>query len=89
MIDMHQDLLSIIYYSQLRNDNKFLEKWLKNFNEDNVSGLIANLYFMNREEMKEEIGNKKIDVLEMFKTSTELFNKYLCDTKVIYSIEGV
>lgn len=87
MIDMHQDLLSIIYYSQLRNDNKFLEKWLKNFNEDNVSGLIANLYFMNREEMKEEIGNKKIDVLEMFKTSTELFKKYLPDTKVIYSIE--
>lgn len=88
MIDMHQDLLSIIYYSQLRNDNKFLEKWLKNFNEDNVSGLLANLYFMNKEELKEEIGNKKIDVLEMFKTSTELFKKYLPDTKVIYSIEG-
>lgn len=88
MIDMHHDLLSIIYYSYLRNDNTYLMEWIKNFNGDNVSGILANLYFMNKEEMKEEIGDKEINVLEMFKISTELFRKYLPDTEVVYSIEG-
>lgn len=88
MIDMHHDLLSIIYYSYLRNDNTYLMEWIKNFNGDNVSGILANLYFMNKEEMKEEIGDKEINVLEMFKISTELFRKYLPETEVVYSIEG-
>lgn len=88
MIDMHHDLLSIIYYSYLRNDNTYLMEWIKNFNGDNVSGILANLYFMNKEEMKEEIGDKEINVLEMFKISTELFRKYLPDTEAVYSIEG-
>lgn len=88
MIDMHHDLLSIIYYSYLRNDYNYLEDWVKNFNSDNVSGLLANLYFMNEEEMKKEIGNTEINVVEMFKTATKLFKKYLPNTKVIYSIEG-
>lgn len=88
MIDMHHDLLSIIYYSYLRNDDKYLREWIKNFNGDNVSGLLANLYFMSEEEMKQEIGDNEIDVLEMFRIATELFKKYLPDTKVIYSIEG-
>lgn len=88
MIDMHHDLLSIIYYSYLRNDNTYLMEWIKNFNGDNVSGILANLYFMNKEEMKEEIGDKEINVLEMFKISTELFREYLPDTEVVYSIEG-
>lgn len=88
MIDMHHDLLSIIYYSYLRDDDKYLMEWIKNFNGNNVSGLIANLYFMNNDEMRQEIGNKEINVLEMFKTSTKLFKKYLPDTKVVYSIEG-
>ena len=52
LIDLHHDLLSIMYYSYLRNDYLFLENWLTNFREDNVSGLLANLYFMNIEEMK-------------------------------------
>ena len=88
MIDLHHDLLSIMYYCYIRDDYSYLEEWIKNFNNDNVIGLLANLYFMNKDEMKEEIGDRDIDVLEMFKISTSLFKKYLPDTKVIFSIEG-
>ena len=88
MIDLHHDLLSIMYYSYIRDDYTYLDSWIKNFRDDNVSGLLANLYFMNEDEMKEEIGDRKINVVEMFKKSTELFKKYLPDEKVIFSIEG-
>lgn len=90
MIDMHYDMLSVIYQCYLRNDYSYLEEWIKNYNSDNVSGLLANLYFMNAEEMKEELGEnyKEINVLDMFKASTELFKKYLPNTKVLFSIEG-
>ena len=88
MIDLHHDLLSIMYYSYIRDDYSFLDKWLSNFRDDNVSGLLANLYFMNPEEMKVEIGDKDINVIEMFKISIEMFKKYLPNTDVIFSIEG-
>ena len=88
MIDLHHDLLSIMYYCYIRDDYSYLEDWIKNFREDNVSGLLANLYFMNPEEMKKEIGDREINVVEMFKISTELFKKYLPSEKVIFSIEG-
>ena len=89
MIDLHHDLLSIMYYCYLRDDYSYLEEWLKNFRDDNVSGLIANLYYMSEDEMKVELGdNREINVLEMFKKSTELFKKYLPNEKVIFSIEG-
>ena len=89
MIDMHHDLLSIMYYCRyVLNDNRFLDSWLKNFNDENVSGLIANLYFMNPEEMKREIGENEINVVDMFKKSTEMFKELLPNTKVIFSIEG-
>ena len=90
MIDMHYDMLSVIYNCYLRNDFSYIESWIKNYNSDNVSGLIANLYFMNEEEMKEEMGKyyKEIDVIEMFKISTDLLKKYLPTTDILFSIEG-
>ena len=88
MIDLHHDLLSIMYYSYIRRDYTYLDSWIKNFREDNVSGLLANLYFMNPLEMKEEIGAREINVLDMFKISTKMFKTYLPDEKVIFSIEG-
>ena len=88
MIDMHYDMLSVIYQCYIREDYSYIEKWIKHYNSDNVSGLIANLYFMNKEEMEKEIGNRDINVLEMFRVTTEIFKKYLIDTKVIFSIEG-
>ena len=88
MIDLHHDLLSIMYYAYLNNNYDYLDRWIKNFRDDNVSGLLANLYFMNPEEMKNEIGDREIDVVEMFKKSTEIFKKYLPNYNVIFSIEG-
>ena len=88
MIDLHHDLLSILYYGYLKNDFSYVEEWIHNFREDNVSGLLANLYFMNPEEMKKEIGDQEIHVVEMFRISTELFRKYLPNEKVIFSVEG-
>ena len=88
MIDLHNDTLSYLYFSYIRNDFSYVEKWLKNFDINNVSGLLANLYFMKREDMKEEMGIENINVVEMFKISTELFKKYLKEKEVRYSIEG-
>ena len=88
MIDLHFDLLSIIYNCYLKDDYSYLEELIKSFNNDNVSGLLANLYFMNEEEMKNEIGDININVVEMFEIATNLFKKYLPNTNVIFSIEG-
>lgn len=88
MIDLHHDLLSIMYYCYKMDDYSFFNEWLKNFYEENVSGLIANLYYMSIEEMKIELGTKKFDVIEMFRRSTEMFKKYLPSENVIFSIEG-
>ena len=88
MIDLHHDLLSIFYYCHLREDFSYIDDWIRNFHKDNVSGLLANLYFMNPEEMKKEIGNQEINVVEMFRISTQLFREYLPNEEVIFSIEG-
>lgn len=90
MIDMHYDLLSVVYQSYLRNDFSYLNNWLKNYCDENVSGVFANLYFMNKEEMKKELGENhlEINVLEMFKIATDITKKLLPKTRVIFSIEG-
>ena len=88
MIDLHHDLLSIMYYCYIKDDYSFLDKWIRNFHEGNVSGLLANLYYMSLEEMEMELGSRKFNVVEMFKKSTEMFRKYLPKEKVIFSIEG-
>ena len=88
MIDLHHDLLSILYYSYIRNDYSYVLNWIKNFHGDNVSGLLANLYFMNLDEMEKEVGCRDFDVIEMFKISISLFHKYLPNTNVLFSIEG-
>lgn len=87
---MHYDLLSVIYKSHLDNDYSYLNKWIKNYNSCNVDGLIANLYFLDEDSMNKELGNKcrNINVLEMFKISTDILKKLLPNTKVIFSIEG-
>ncbi len=90
MIDLHYDLLSILYQCYLRMDFSYIEKINSVFREDNVSGVIANLYFTSQEEMKEELGDNygDIDVVDMFRISTNLFKEYFPDIEVIYSIEG-
>ena len=66
VIDMHYDLLHVLYQCYLRDDYTYVEDWIKSYNTHNVSGVIANLYFMNTEEMREEFGDIEINVLEMF-----------------------
>ena len=88
MIDMHYDLLSVLYYCYLRNDFRYVKELQGYFNDKNVHGLVANLYFMSEEEMQREMKGRKIDVVEMFKLSTELFRKYFPNLDVVFSIEG-
>lgn len=90
MIDLHYDLLSILYQCYLRMDFSYIEKIKSIFRDNNVSGVIANLYFMNEDEMKDELGDNygEIDVVEMFRVSTNLFKEHFPDIEVVFSIEG-
>lgn len=86
MYDAHFDLLTILYV--LNNNKKYIEKLKKNLN-DNLIGLNANLYFMSRKEMMEELNlNENIDVVKMFEKSVKLIESLNLKSKVIYSIEG-
>lgn len=92
MFDMHYDLLSVAYVAYLKNDYIELIKWCENYQKNNVRGVIANLYFMSKEEMKQELHpNYYVDgvsVIEMFQKSKELIETFLPETEIIYSIEG-
>ncbi len=92
MIDTHYDLLTIAYVSYLKNDYTYLEQISKYFNERNVTGVIANLYFMEEDEMKEELGEdyyrKDVSVLEMFIKAKSIVETFFPDTDILYSIEG-
>ena len=92
MFDAHYDLLSIAYVCYLKNDYSYLEERIKSYRNDNVQGVIANLYFMSEEEMKEELHpkyyQKEVSVIEMFRISTEIIKSYLPNTDLIFSIEG-
>ena len=92
MFDLHYDLLSFCYVCYLKDDYTFLEEWKKNYQIDNVRGVVANLYFMSIPEMKEELHpsyyRKDVSVLEMFRISTEIAKKFFPDTLFLFSIEG-
>ena len=90
MIDLHYDLLSILYYCYLKNDFSYIEEVKKRISSSGVLGIVCNLYFMSKDEMKEEMGDKyqDISVVEMFRISTKLFHEYFPDIKAIFSIEG-
>lgn len=100
MFDMHYDLLSRIYYDYIKYGNitDDTKNDIKNiFNTNNIIGSCINLYFMNEQEMLEEIGlnsNQLEDVLGIFKKSVELINSLKDEgiidknIKFIYSIEG-
>lgn len=90
MIDLHYDLLSILYYCYKKNDFRYIKKLQEYYKENSVRGVVANLYFMNEEEMKEEMKElfEPIDVVERFRISTTLFRKYFPNLNAVYSIEG-
>lgn len=92
MFDTHYDLLTIAYNSYIKNDYSYLEKISKYFRDNNVKGVIANLYFMSREEMEDELSpnyyQDSISVYDMFIKSKEILDTFLPDTEILYSIEG-
>ena len=90
MIDLHYDLLSILYYCYKKNDFHYIKKLQEYYKENEVRGVVANLYFMNEEEMKDEMKElfEPIDVVERFRISTTLFRRYFPNLDVLYSIEG-
>ena len=90
MIDLHYDLLYILYYCYLKNDFSYIEEVKKRISSSGVLGIVCNLYFMSKDEMKEEMGDnyQDISVVEMFRISTKLFYEYFPDVKAIFSIEG-
>ena len=90
MIDLHYDLLSILYYCYKKNDFSYIETIQKYYQNNGVRGVVANLYFMSEEEMKEELDElyEPIDVVEMFRIATTLFRKYFPELDAVYSIEG-
>ena len=90
MIDLHYDLLSILYYCYKKDDFSYIETIQKYYQENKVRGVVANLYFMSDEEMKQEMKEfyEPVNVVSWFRIATELFQKYFPNLDVIYSIEG-
>lgn len=93
MIDTHYDLLSICYTCYLKNDYSKIEEIVNKIkNNKDIKCIFANLYFMSKEEMKEELHenyyNPNISILDMFKISKQILEHYLPNIEFIYSIEG-
>lgn len=91
MFDMHYDLLTKIYMCYKQNTLYKIENWIKNYNFNNVRGLIANLCFMSIDEMKEDYDENYFDasVIDIFRISVNILKHYLPkDILVLSSIEG-
>ena len=92
MFDMHYDLLSVAYCCYLKGDYSYLEEWCKAYRDNNVRGVVGNLYFMSLDEMKEELHpdyyRDGVSVCDMFQISTNIIKEMLPDTELMFSIEG-
>lgn len=92
MIDMHNDLLTLAYTCYLKNDYSPLLNFNEMIHNGNVKGIVANLYFMSEQEMKDELDenyyNENISIIDMFKRSKSILNKNITDVEFLYSIEG-
>lgn len=93
MFDCHCDLLTYIYIN--RKDIEKVRKTInKIYNENNIKGGIFNLYFMNKQEMKEqlEIEENELNVIKMLQEVNSIIeNKNIIpkNIKYIYGIEGL
>lgn len=86
MFDMHYDLLTLGYV--LKNNKEYLEKVVNDLN-NNLVGLIANLYFMDKERMALEFGiTDDINVEKMFNDSLKVIGDLEIYPKMIFGIEG-
>ena len=91
MFDMHFDLLTLAYMAKKQGREEELKEILRSYNSKQVSGVCANLYFMSRKEMTDELKYpEKINVLQMFKEAKDFLAQYKTNTnaRMLYSIEG-
>ena len=92
MVDAHYDLLSICYVCYLKNDYSKIEKFSQEIRNSGVKSIFANLYFMSKKEMIEELDinyyHEYTSVLDMFKIAKTILEYYLPDIEFIYSVEG-
>lgn len=93
MFDCHYDLLTYIYTK--RNDIPYLKDYCRMiYRTDNVTGGILNLFFMTKEEMKEElnISKEELNIIPMLKCVKNILDKHDLipnNSKIIYGIEGL
>lgn len=93
MFDCHCDLLTYIYINR-KNIEKVRKTINKIYNENNIKGGIFNLYFMSKQEMKEqiEIEENEINVIKMLQQVNSIIeneNIIPKNIKYIYGIEGL
>jgi len=93
MIDCHYDLLTAILMK--KNDKESLKNYCKQvYNKDNITGGIFNLFYMSKQEMKEETGieEEQINLIENLK-ETKMYiqeNQLISnDINYIFGIEGL
>ena len=93
MFDCHCDLLTYIYVNR-NNISKIKKVCNSIYNKDNINGAIFNLFYMSKQEMKEELDIKEeeINVIKMLKIVDSIIkenNIFSRDIKYIYGIEGL
>lgn len=102
MYDAHYDLLTILYF-RMKQGNKYqdIDKLIGDLKQiyrpDNINGGIVNLFFMSKEEMKDELDiseDEYLDVPKMFEDSINNLEIMMeqgvipKQTDFLYSIEG-
>ena len=90
MFDAHYDLLSIYIIAKYHHKLDRLKEYYSHFQRDNITGVFANLYFMSKKEMEDELGCvfDEIDVISLFKEAKEEIDKARIRANILYSIEG-
>ena len=91
MYDMHNDLLTLAYLCYIKDDYSPLIEFNNKIKKGNVEGIVANLYFMSKEEMRNELGEEYYtneSIIKMFTRSKSILNKYIPNVSFLYSIEG-
>lgn len=100
MFDMHYDLLTILYWINMKKPIEerlvILEKIKKFYNKNNIIGGCINLYFMGEEQMEKELNITKEElknVPKMLEKSISFLNQFVetLDYKPFFclSIEGL
>lgn len=93
MLDCHYDLLT--YILMKKEEKEFLKNYCnKVYHKNNITGGIFNLFYMSKQEMKDEIGisENQINVIENLKEVKQYIeeNKLISDDiNYIFGIEGL